>query len=48
MKNQTLGEAAEIGGVHLEGPFISKHKVKAQTSICTTSLLLKKFDIFKR
>ncbi|OLN12758.1 hypothetical protein BUE67_15870, partial [Corynebacterium diphtheriae] len=23
-ENQTLGEAAEIGGVHLEGPFISE------------------------
>src|SRR5699024_1290710 len=27
---QQRGEAAEIGGIHLEGPFISEHKVGAQ------------------
>ena len=46
-ENQTLGEA-EIGGVHLEGPFISEHKVGAQNPKYVQRPTVEKFDNFKR
>ena len=45
--DQQRGEAAEVGGVHLEGPFISEHKVGAQNlNMCNVHLRLR-FNISK-
>ena len=46
--DQQRGEAAEVGGVHLEGPFISEHKVGAQNlNMCNVHLRLR-FNISKK
>ena len=46
--DQQRGEAAEVGGVHLEGPFISEHKVGAQNPKYAQRPSASRFNISKK